>query len=448
MNLTEKEKKKYDVINDIIEGKITKKEAEVSLGLTRRQINRLILKLNKEGISAFSHKNKGNLHNKKLSTDIENEIIDLYITDYYDYNFLHFYEELNSKYDISFSSLVAILKKADIISPEAQHKTVKIYNNEMKKAINEGKANDKQILLFEERQEEEKVKHFRKSNLIYGFGEQVQMDAASYQWFGNIVTYLHLAVDKGTKKVLYGYFAMQETLYAYNIILWELLHRYGKPLLIRTDKRGCFNINMEKKMDSEVDFTEFGLSCSKLQIMLDCSSDPTFKPNVERENKTIKGRLKAELRKNGILTIEEANEYLNNVFIPKINDKFSFPIDKKRNKMRQLDIDDFHLSLIISQHLIRKIDNASSIKINKEFYQPKDIETGEIISFKKGTICTIIYAYDGEMYLEINNKIYNSYKVEVRQINVAPQEKSKEDKIKKIIKPSANHPWKVFRKKQ
>ena len=31
------------------------------------------------------------------------------------------------------------------------------------------------------------------------------MDAASYQWFGDIVTYLHLAVDKGTKKVLYGY---------------------------------------------------------------------------------------------------------------------------------------------------------------------------------------------------------------------------------------------------
>lgn len=119
MNLTKKEKKKYDVIKDIIEGKITKKEAEFSLGLTRRQINRLILKLNKEGISAFSHKNKGNLYNKKLSIDIENEIIDLYITDYYDYNFLHFYEEINSKYKLSFSSLVAILKKADIISPEA-----------------------------------------------------------------------------------------------------------------------------------------------------------------------------------------------------------------------------------------------------------------------------------------------------------------------------------------
>ncbi len=51
--------------------------------------------------------------------------------------------------------------------------------------------------------------------------------------------------------------------------------------------------------------------------------------------------------------------------------------------MKPLDIDDFHLNLIISQHLIRKIDNASSIKLNKEFYQPKDLKTGEIISLKK-----------------------------------------------------------------
>lgn len=35
--------------------------------------------------------------------------------------------------------------------------------------------------------------------------------------------------------------------------------------------------------------------------------------------------------------------------------------------------------------------------------------------------------------LEINNKIYNSFKVEVRQINVVPQEKFKEEKIKKLF---------------
>lgn len=443
MDLTEKEKIKYEAIKSIIEGDATKKEIELSLGLSRRQIDRLIIKFKNEGIEGFSHKNKGNKFNKKYSSEIEDEIINLYLEEYYDYNFTHFYEELKDKYNISFSSLVTILNKADIISPEAQHKTNKIYIAEMKKSISEGKATDKEILLFEERKEAENKKHFRKSNLLYGFGEQIQMDAASYQWFGDIVSFLHLAVDKGTKKVLYGYFDKQETLSAYYIILWEILHKYGRPLLIRTDKRGCFSINMDKKMDSEVDFTEFGLSCSKLQIELDCSSDPVFKPNVERENKTIKGRLKAELRRNGICTIEEANAYLNDVFIPKINSKFSFPIEEKRNKMRPLDIDDFNLSLIISKHLVRKIDNASSLKINNEFYQPRDIETCEIISYKKGIECTIIYAYDGNMYFEIDNKIYNSHKVEVRQKNISSTKNKEEISNSKVErKPSNNHPWK------
>ena len=41
---------------------------------------------------------------------------------------------------------------------------------------------------------------------MYGFGQEVQMDACEKKWFGGIVTYLHLAVDKGTKKVLFGWF--------------------------------------------------------------------------------------------------------------------------------------------------------------------------------------------------------------------------------------------------
>lgn len=132
-------------MKDIIEGKATKKEAEISLGLTRMQIDRLIIKLKKEGIDAFSDKNKGNLHNKKISLKIENERIDLYLSDYYDYNFSHFYEEIIDKYNISFSSLVTILSKADIVSPEAQNKTMKAYYKEMKETINYGKVNDKKF---------------------------------------------------------------------------------------------------------------------------------------------------------------------------------------------------------------------------------------------------------------------------------------------------------------
>ena len=55
--------------------------------------------------------------------------------------------------------------------------------------------------LFEQRKQEQFEKHIRKSTLHYSFGQEVQMDACSKLWFGNIVSFLHLAVDKATKKV-------------------------------------------------------------------------------------------------------------------------------------------------------------------------------------------------------------------------------------------------------
>ena len=65
------------------------------------------------------------------------------------------------------------------------------------------------------------------------------------------------------------------------------------------------------------------------------SSDQLFKPNVERENKTFKGRLIAELRHENITDSISANDYLNNVFIPKINELFSYPVNPEKNDMRK-----------------------------------------------------------------------------------------------------------------
>ena len=68
----------------------------------------------------------------------------MYITEYYDYNFTHFYEEISHKYNISYKTVDNILNEEDIISPEAQHSTVKDYNKKMKQAIKEKKATEKQ----------------------------------------------------------------------------------------------------------------------------------------------------------------------------------------------------------------------------------------------------------------------------------------------------------------
>lgn len=447
LDMTEKEMKKLNTIKKIIGGECTKKEAVETLGITIRQINRLIIKYQNDGEISFIHKNRGKESKKKLQKNIKEEIVNLYITEYFDYNFTHFYEEIREKYKLSRKTISTILSEADIISPEAQHKTIKLYNANMKKAIRKKEATKEQITMYLKRKEEEKQKHIRRSNLLYNYGQEVQMDAAFALWYGKKARALHLSVDKATKKVLYGWFDVQETTRAYFIMLMNIVLKYGIPKKIKTDKRGTFSIN-NVKTKSKLNTTQFGRICEELEIHLSSSSDPLFKPNVERENKTFKGRLIAELRHENIVEDIDANKYLNEVFIPKMNSKFSYEIDLEKNDMRLNNYSAEELNIIISEQYTRKIDNASAIKYKGNYYVPVDGETVEIISFPQNTLCTIIIAYDYTYWCKIEDNIYIlcNIKEPEKKIYQKTTKTIEEINRSKAHKPAPNHPWRNYKK--
>lgn len=226
-----------------------------------------------------------------------------------------------------------------------------------------------------------------------------------------------------------------------NIIL-----KQGIPKKIKTDKRGTFSIN-NAKTKSNLNVTQFGRICEELEIRLSTSSDPLFKPNVERENKTFKGRLIAELRHENIIDDEEANKYLNEVFIPKMNSKFAYEVDSEKNDMRENTYSIEELNIIISEQYVRKIDNASSVKYKGKYYVPVDIETGEILSFSRNTLCTIIIAYDNSFYCSINEKLYILYEVKEPQKKVYQKTTKTIEEINKskAHKPAPNHPWRQYK---
>lgn len=427
-----------ETIKKVLSKDLTQKEAGLILDITDRQIRRLITKYKNMGEDAFVHKNINNQNAKKISDDIPTKIIDDYLTNYYDYGFTHFYEEQGRKYGISFSYMVEKFGTNYIISPYAQHRTVKLYNENMKKAIRDNSITESQEKLFEQRKQEEFEKHIRKSSLHYSFGEEVQMDAAFWVWFGTEETALHLVVDKATKKVLAGYFDYEETTNAYLVVLMNMIINFGIPKRIKTDKRNSFSINNAKSSKSKLNITQFGRICEDLEIELLCNSNPLFKPNAERENGTFKRRLKAELRHNGITTIEEANKYLNEVFIPKINERFSYKINPKKNVMRENNYTEDELNLIISIRNERTIDNASSIKYFNNYYLPIDVETGEVISFKSGTKCTVVNSYDNKLFGIVDGNTYMLVLIEKR-------EEENKRATKNGFKPNENHPWRNFK---
>lgn len=443
MELNNKERYTFEIIGKVVDGKMTIKEAMFELNRSRQQIYRLTNTYHKEGEKGFIHKNRGNIpHNKKESEIIE-ELKQLYLDEYYDYNFMAFYDELTenekykNKYDISYSFLYNVFLSDDIISPLAHEGTIKLYNEMMNKAITDKEEiQEEKLELFKSRQISFEKAHVRRSSNMYAFGQEVQMDACEKVWFGGIVTYLHLAVDKATKKVLFGWFEYEEITRGYFVLLFNIIINYGIPLRIKTDNRNSFSNNKNK-----VDTTQFGVICQILGIELITTSIATSKANVERQNKTFKDRLIAELRHENIADIEEANRYLNEIFIPKMNKKFSYEIDPKTSKMRANNYSDEELNLIISEKYTRIIDNASSIKYNNKYYIPVNPDTGEVTCFMKKTECKFIITYNAEYWCEIDNNYYRLVELENRDTIMKKEIDNDKSIEKKKYIPPANHPW-------
>ena len=437
MELNDKERKKLEVIRKVISKEMTIKEATCELGFSRQQIHRLINLYKKEGKSGFAHKNRGKTPSNKIDCKIIEEIQQLYLDDFYDHNYEHFLEEIKDRYSISYPSLYRCLSSDDIISPLAHKETIKLYNERMEKAINgEEKIQEEIVELFQSRQIAFEKSHTRRSSNNYGFGQEVQMDACEKIWFGNVVTYLHLAVDKGTKKVLFGWFEYEELTRGYFILLYNIIINYGIPEKIKADNRNSFSNNK-----NQVDTTQFGSICNALGIQLETTSIPTGKPNVERENGTFKNRLIAELRRKGITDIDEANRYLNEIFIPKMNKNFSYEINPKTSKMKPNNYSLEELNLIISEKYTRIIDNASSIKYNNKYYVPVNAETGEVTCFMKKTECSFIITYNAEYWCKIEDNYYMMLEIQDRNTTMKKEADNNKPSEKKKYIPPENHPW-------
>ena len=443
--LNEYEKNKFDTISKVVSKEIAVKDAMKKLNLTERQIYRLKKIYIESGENGFIHKNRGKKNPHKKDDDMIVELENLYLKKHYDFNFKHFYDEhVYGKYDISYDTMLKRFTKDDIISTLAHKKTIKLYKEKMKTAIkgDNSRKKEQQIELFKSRIIETEKSHPRKSSNLYVFGQEVQMDACNKMWFGHISSFLHLAIDKATKKVLFGWFEYEEITRGYYVVLFNMIINYGIPSKIKADNRSTFSANNFKKNETKKFLTQFGKVCERLDITLCTTSVSTAKANVERENKTFKDRLIAELRYENITDIDEANRYLNEIFIPKINKNFSYAIDEKNSQMRENNYTEEELKLIISERYEKIIDNASCISYKRKYYIQINLETGEVINFQKGTKCTLIIDYDGQYFGEIENQYYQMLKLENRdsvmkkESEIAPTKKEHHKYI-----PPKNHPW-------
>ena len=112
------EQEKYNVIKELVDHNGNKNRACKKLGLSKRQINRLIIIYKEKGKAGFVHGNRTHKPFNALDKSISENIILLYKEKYYDFNFNHFKDFLEEYENIkvSYYFIYKTLTNAGILS--------------------------------------------------------------------------------------------------------------------------------------------------------------------------------------------------------------------------------------------------------------------------------------------------------------------------------------------
>ena len=446
VELRMKEQNKYEIIKELVDHHGNKLRAAQKLNLSKRQVNRLIKIYMEKGKSGFVHGNRSKKPAKCLDKSISDTIILLYCNKYQGFNFKHFQEYLKSdeNIDVSYTCIYQTLMRAGITSPKIRKSTKRKLAREKleKKKKLKNKTDDEiEIILNHEIALEDS--HPRGEKPKY-FGEIIEMDGSIHLWFGDKKACLHLAADKATNTIVGAYFDWQETLNGYYHTFKQILENYGIPSKFKTDNRTVFNyqfLNEDKRTSDKDVLTQFGYACKHFGISIETTSVSQAKGLIERDNATFQDRLVSELRLNNITTIDGANKYLMEIFVPKFNSKFALDttiFESVYETSPTADEINYTLAILTP----RKIDNGNSIKYHNNYYQP--YEDGKLKCFRSKTECLVIKAFNGDLLVTIDDKIYELRKLETHEkYSKEFDEIPNEEKEKKKYIPPMSHPWKL-----
>lgn len=420
ITLTMKEQRINDIMVKLISKEISINEAIRLTGLSERQLYRKKKAYLENGINSIPHKSRGKPSGKGYSKDFKDEILRLYNEEYYGWNFYHFNDALEDYHNIKVSdSFIYILLTSNGI--ESPHKY---------------KVKNKSTHPPRERRE--------------NAGELIQVDASKHKWFygDSNYYYLHGGIDDSTGKVTSCFFQNEETTFGYQMILKETIENYGIPECLYTDYRTVFKstkkeLTLEEELEGkQIKNTRFANMLEHIGTDIISTMNPCAKGRIERLWRTFQDRLYNELKKKSIHTIEEANQYLKEVFIPKYNARFALPIDNTKNHFISLQKDfDYNTELAIwSEH---KIYHNSYLKYNKQYHIILDNNQKVYIPTSKKVK---VYKFlDGTEHILYNDKFYELRTVKEYQTQISEPVvvslKLKEDINKSKAHKPTNSPW-------
>ena len=442
INLRMNEQQAYKVIKDLVDHGGNKIRSALTLGCTRRTIDRHIAGYRSEGKAYFIHGNRGRKPAHMLGESVKRDILDLYQNKYSNANFSHFTELLqkNENVKVSESAVRKMLSATDILSPKANRKTRRMLVAKLKAEAAVARTK-KEAAAIQAKIVDAEDAHPRRPRCA-NFGEMIQMDASLHLWAGGSKWTLHIAIDDSSGVIVGAWFDEQETLRGYYHVFRQILTNYGIPYMFYTDRRTVFEYRRSGSQDTADDsFTQFSYACKQFGVLIKTTSVAQAKGRVERLIQTMQSRLPVELRLEGVTTIEQANELLPR-FIANYNARFALPLHSIPSVFEaQPSQEKIDLTLAVIAE--RTILSGHSIRFDNAYFRTLN-RSGLPVYFYQGTKGLVIRTFSGNLYFSAENSIFAMEEIPLHERTSRNFDfKPITEKPTKRHIPPANHPWRL-----
>jgi transposase len=357
---------------------IKQREAAEELGLSVRQVKRLLQRLKKEGDKVVIHRLRGAPSNRRIEEKTRQKAVRILSGEEY----RGFGPTLASEYLASHHGIVA------------SRETVR------KWMIAEG-------LWKAGKQKVERVHQWRPRRSR--FGELVQWDTSEHAWLGDRGPKLYLIgmIDDATSRAKARFVGSDSTEENMGVLeVWVRGH--GRMLACYTDKAGLFQTAHKTKRDEQREGkdrepmppTQIGRALGELNIAWIPAHSPQAKGRIERFFETAQDRLVKGMRIAKVKTMEQANAYLEQHYLPWWNQACTVAPQSEEDAHRPLE-QHHDLAAILSHVETRQVKNDYTIQFDGKIY---GIERADIGAGLRNSVVRVEQRRDGTVAIRFRDK--------------------------------------------
>ncbi len=270
--------------------RFTQEEAALLLGVCDRTFRRYLCRYEKDGLDALMDKRISQVSHRRAAVDEVIALTTLYQGRYCGWNVKHFFRFYQTKHSgtRSYTWVKTALQNEGLVRKSAKHGA-----------------------------------HRKKRERAPMEGMMLHQDGSDHEWIPNERWDLIVTMDDATSEHYSMFFTEEESTASSFQGVKETIEKKGLFCSFYTDRGSHYWLTPEA--DGPVDkhqLTQFGRAMRHLGIEMIPAYSPEARGRSERMFRTHQERLPKELALQGITTMDAANAYLENIYMPAFNAEF------------------------------------------------------------------------------------------------------------------------------